>query len=76
MSGLVDEKFINMFNILDGSQWQKIDRTDNGLISDYSVSYQNLLPSTLYLFRVIAYNEYGISWPVYSKETVGPWENK
>ncbi|XP_016844898.1 protein sidekick isoform X4 [Nasonia vitripennis] len=52
------------------SQWLRITRTDNGLLTEYSVSYQNLLPSTLYLFRVIAYNRYGISYPAFSTETI------
>jgi protein sidekick len=34
------------------------------------VSYQNLLPSTSYKFRVIAYNKYGVSYPAYTKESV------
>ncbi|XP_020295533.1 protein sidekick isoform X2 [Pseudomyrmex gracilis] len=54
----------------DDSRWQTIGRTSNGLLTEYSVSYQNLLPSTSYLFRVISYNRYGISYPVYSSETI------
>ncbi|XP_058794092.1 protein sidekick isoform X3 [Phymastichus coffea] len=52
------------------SQWQTIDRTTNGWLTEYSVSFQKLLPSTSYLFRVIAYNQYGISYPAFSKETI------
>lgn len=28
------------------------------------------MPSTAYTFRVIAYNRYGISFPVYSKDSI------
>ncbi|XP_011308943.1 protein sidekick isoform X2 [Fopius arisanus] len=54
----------------DETRWQTIVKTSNGPLTDYSVSYQNLLPSTSYLFRVISYNRYGISYPAYSSETV------
>ncbi|XP_039313553.1 protein sidekick isoform X8 [Solenopsis invicta] len=52
------------------SRWQTIIRTSNGPLTEYTVSYQNLLPSTSYLFRVISYNRYGISYPAYSTETI------
>ncbi|XP_076160330.1 sidekick cell adhesion molecule isoform X1 [Ptiloglossa arizonensis] len=52
------------------SRWQTIVRSSNGPLTEYSVSYQNLLPSTSYLFRVISYNRYGISYPAYSTETI------
>ena len=45
-------------------------RTNSGLLEEFTVSYQNLLPSTSYTFRVIAYNIYGISYPVYSDDAV------
>lgn len=34
------------------------------------MSYQSLLPSTVYKFRVIAYNKYGISYPAYSDTAI------
>lgn len=37
---------------------------------DFTVSYQNLLPSTAYTFRVIAYNRYGISCPIVANDVV------
>ncbi|XP_015175534.1 PREDICTED: protein sidekick isoform X1 [Polistes dominula] len=52
------------------TRWQTIVRSSNGPLTEYTVSYQNLLPSTSYLFRVISYNRYGISYPVYSTETI------
>lgn len=45
-------------------------RTTSGTLQDFTVSYQSLLPSTAYKFRVIAYNKYGISYPVYSDDAV------
>ncbi|KAG7208959.1 hypothetical protein KM043_015128 [Ampulex compressa] len=54
----------------DDSRWQTIVRSSNGPLTEYTVSYQNLLPSTSYLFRVISYNRYGISYPAYSTETI------
>ncbi|XP_019697114.1 protein sidekick isoform X2 [Harpegnathos saltator] len=54
----------------DDSRWQTIVRSSNGPLMEYTVSYQNLLPSTSYLFRVISYNRYGISYPAYSTETI------
>ena len=61
---------VRVFVIVDDSRWQTIVRSSNGPLTEYSVSYQNLLPSTSYLFRVISYNRYGISYPAYSTETV------
>ncbi|XP_048507644.1 protein sidekick isoform X3 [Athalia rosae] len=52
------------------ARWQTIVRTSNGPLTEHTVSYQNLLPSTSYLFRVISYNRYGISYPAYSKDAV------
>jgi protein sidekick len=34
------------------------------------ISYQNLLPSTSYAFRVVAYNKYGIAMPAVSADSV------
>ncbi|XP_015603138.1 protein sidekick isoform X3 [Cephus cinctus] len=52
------------------TRWQTIVRSSNGPLNEYTVSYQNLLPSTSYLFRVISYNRYGISYPAYSNEAI------
>ncbi|XP_033229948.1 protein sidekick isoform X4 [Belonocnema kinseyi] len=54
----------------DDTRWQTIVRSNSGPLTEYTVSYQNLLPSTSYLFRVITYNRYGISYPAYSSETI------
>lgn len=40
------------------------------MLEEFTISYQSLLPSTAYLFRVIAYNAYGISPPAYSDKVV------
>jgi hypothetical protein len=45
-------------------------RTSSGPLQEFTVSYQSLLPSTAYKFRVIAYNKYGISYPAYSDVAV------
>ena len=52
-------------------QWQTVARTDHGPMREYSVSYQNLMPSSSYIFRVTAYNRFGISYPVSTQEPVG-----
>ncbi|XP_012155263.1 protein sidekick isoform X7 [Ceratitis capitata] len=54
----------------DDSRWETIEQTNSGTIQDFTVSYQILLPSTAYTFRVIAYNRYGISFPAYSKDSI------
>lgn len=54
----------------DDIRWQTVTRTNSGLLEEFTVSYQNLLPSTSYTFRVIAYNIYGISYPAYSDDAV------
>ncbi|XP_066595112.1 protein sidekick isoform X2 [Prorops nasuta] len=54
----------------DDTRWQTIIKSSNGPLNEFSVSYQNLLPSTSYLFRVISYNRYGISYPAYSSDTI------
>ncbi|KAK2702912.1 hypothetical protein QYM36_018507 [Artemia franciscana] len=51
-------------------KWLTVVKLENGPQSDFFLSYQNLLPSTTYLFRVISYNRFGISLPVYSLEEV------
>lgn len=60
----------NKFFSLDDNRWETVTRTSNGPIQDFTVSYQSLLPSTAYKFRVISYNKYGISYPVYSNEAI------
>ncbi|XP_050742506.1 protein sidekick isoform X7 [Drosophila biarmipes] len=52
------------------SRWTKIEQTRKGMMQDFTVSYHILMPSTAYTFRVIAYNRYGISFPVYSKDSI------
>ncbi|XP_059483916.1 protein sidekick [Neocloeon triangulifer] len=54
----------------DDVRWQIVAKTKGGPSREFSVSYQNLLPSTSYKFRVIAYNKFGVSYPTYSKENV------
>ncbi|XP_032779959.2 protein sidekick isoform X2 [Daphnia magna] len=49
-------------------QWQTVARTDQGPMREYSVSYQNLMPSSSYTFRIVAYNKFGISYPVYTHD--------
>lgn len=45
-------------------------KTETGVVEEYTVSYQNLLPSTRYQFRLIAYNVYGISYPAVSNDLI------
>lgn len=40
------------------------------MLEEFTISYQSLLPSTAYLFRVIAYNMYGISNPAYNDKII------
>ena len=67
-------------------EWKTEVKTDGGAIQEYTIRcgelnkitmiqififrYQNLVPLTTYYFRVISYNEYGISNPCNSQETV------
>ncbi|XP_055684947.1 protein sidekick isoform X2 [Lutzomyia longipalpis] len=51
-------------------RWETVTRTTSGTLQEFTVSYQSLLPSTAYTFRVIAYNKYGISYPAYSKDAI------
>ena len=65
--------FINViliisFQLLDDARWETVARTTNGPLQDFTVSFQSLLPSTAYTFRVIAYNKYGISCPIVWKD--------
>lgn len=59
-----------MILLSDDSRWETVTRTAGGPMQEFTVSYQSLLPSTVYSFRVIAYNNYGISYPVYSKDPI------
>lgn len=59
-----------IFVYSDDIRWETVARTTSGPMQEFSVSFQSLLPSTSYSFRVIAYNKYGISYPVNSKETI------
>ena len=61
---------LNNFLISDLDEWKTEIRTAGGAVQDYTISYQNLSPLTTYYFRVIAYNEYGISEPCTTDETV------
>lgn len=54
----------------DDTRWETVARTNAGSMQEFTVSYQTLLPSTVYSFRVISYNSYGISYPVYSKDPI------
>jgi hypothetical protein len=54
----------------DEDKWKTEARTEGGAIQEYTISYQNLVPSTSYTFRVIAYNKYGISYPAKSQASV------
>ena len=56
--------------ISDMDEWKTEIRTNGGAVQDYTISYQNLDPLTTYYFRVIAYNQYGISEPCTTDETV------
>lgn len=56
--------------IPDDIRWETVTRTTSGPMQEFTVSFQSLLPSTAYTFRVIAYNKYGISYPIYSKEAI------
>jgi hypothetical protein len=63
--------FNNFFYFhLDISRWETVARTNSGPLQEFSVSFQSLLPSTAYNFRVISFNRYGISYPAYSDVTI------
>lgn len=57
-------------SVADDARWETVTRTTSGPLQEFTVSYQSLLPSTAYTFRIISYNKYGISCPVVSKESV------
>lgn len=54
----------------DDTKWQVVAKSNSGPIQDFTVSFQTLLPSTVYTFRVSSYNRFGISFPVYSDEHI------
>lgn len=58
------------FTFTDSDKWSVLMKTETGQVEEYTVSYQNLLPSTQYEFRLIAYNTYGISYPAVANEKV------
>lgn len=64
--------FIDLLFVLfvDDTRWTTVTKSNSGPAEDFLVSYQSLLPSTSYLFRIVAYNEYGISYPAYSDDVV------
>jgi len=59
-----------LYAFAEEDQWQTVARTDQGPMREYSVSYQNLMPSSTYTFRIVAYNKFGISYPVYTHDPV------
>lgn len=59
-----------MYLCADDTRWETITRTNNGILEEFTISYQSLLPSTACVFRVIAYNIYGISNPAYSEKVI------
>lgn len=61
---------INSFLFLDDLRWETVAKTTSGPMQEFTVSFQSLLPSTAYTFRVIAYNKYGISYPINSKDAI------
>ncbi|KAJ8914572.1 hypothetical protein NQ315_010036 [Exocentrus adspersus] len=54
----------------DDTRWQTVTKTTNGMLQEFTVSFQSLLPSTSYKFRVIPYNKFGISYPAYSDDSI------
>ena len=60
----------NLSPFSDDLRWETVAKTTSGPMQEFSVSFQSLLPSTAYTFRVIAYNKYGISYPVNSKDAI------
>jgi len=54
----------------DMDEWNTVIRTNGGAVQDYTISYQNLDPSRTYYFRVLAYNEFGISEPCTTDKTI------
>jgi hypothetical protein len=63
----IDQTFISY---PDEDKWKTETKTEGGAIQEYLISYQNLIPTTTYTFRVIAFNKYGISLPAKSGDAV------
>lgn len=63
-------QLINSLLFLDDLRWETVAKTTSGPMQEFTVSFQSLLPSTAYTFRVIAYNKYGISYPINSKDAI------
>lgn len=59
-----------IFLNLDEDKWKTEAKTEEGAVQEYTISYQNLVPESTYLFRVIAYNKYSISYPAESQDEV------
>lgn len=68
LTEFVSHKYFEFFT--DDTRWMTVTKTGNGRLEEFTVSYQNLLPSTAYNFRVIAYNKFGISFPASSNDIV------
>jgi protein sidekick len=54
----------------DDTKWTAVAKSKNGQTQEFTVSFQTLLPSTVYKFRISSYNKFGISCPAYFEETV------
>merc|ERR1712088_382348 len=54
----------------DEDKWKTEAKTEEGAVQEYTISYQNLVPESTYLFRVIAYNKYSISYPAESQDEI------
>ncbi|MCL4132717.1 UNVERIFIED_CONTAM: hypothetical protein GTU68_036672 [Idotea baltica] len=59
-----------MFSPADGDAWIVLMKSETGALEEYTVSFQNLLPSTTYTFRLIAYNKFGISYPSVADQNI------
>ncbi|KAF2352237.1 Immunoglobulin I-set [Trinorchestia longiramus] len=55
---------------LNSLKWEVLMKTESGEAEEYTISFQNLLPSTRYTFRVIAYNKFGISYPALAPDEI------
>ena len=55
---------------VDEDKWKTEAKTEGGSVQEYTISYQNLAPTSSYKFRVIAYNKFSISYPAESNHEV------
>ena len=66
--------FKNQLDVLtvfvDEDKWKTEAKTEGGSVQEYTISYQNLAPTSSYKFRVIAYNKFSISYPAESNHEV------